>query len=589
MISSPFEKQIIGEIIKHKGSDAIRDLFSDKIYPLAAKSGADSGSIIQVNILSGHAEIISQLAPAQSIQASLYQIAAKYQLNPIFSSAINQEVDEILKNPGLDDSFLINLEDMAFCTIDDASTRDLDQALFIEKIASGFHIYYALADAAYYVRPGTNLFDEALQRGSSYYLPGLMIPMLPRPLSEGLISLNEKVLRRALVFKIHLDAAGICIDTQIMHARIKSQAKLSFEQVQTFLDSPASSSINNLLLEKSLSLLKEVGELRIQLADERNIARYRRHEVHVTLGKNGCRFTLLDSMRNDVERYNEQLSLLCNIEGARFLKKNDTDDDHMHPIYRVHPHPPQTQIKAFEQRLKALIKIHNLDPELWSWQANTSKMLAHYLKALPSTGPLSRIAQAIHRQAVMINVRSTFSEEAAKHHGVGADVYARFSAPMREIVGVFLHKEVAEKLAMINPSISKNDDKELRSKIIKVSNQCKTIQKKIGHQGNLLILNQIFEDDLQHSEQQRPSHIGTVIGIDNNKLYVLLDMPQIEVKVYIKHLESELKTSLSTDNEKVSLYQSESNKLKTKLGDSICLFVKGKDQTRHDRWILLIA
>lgn len=582
------KEELIGKVVNEKGNISVRDLYSDdKIYLLEQQSNKTSlkiDSIIKGQIRNGLFHSVAVIAPPQSIQASLYSIAAKHKLNPLFSTAVMQEVEGILENPGLDDPELVDLEHLAFCTIDDADTRDLDQALYIDKEKTKYKVYYALADAAYYVQPSTQLFDEALRRGSSYYLPGLMIPMLPRSLSEGLISLNENVVRRAMVFELHLDASGVCINTRLFHARIKSRAKLSFEKVQTFLDYPDQNSIDDASLGNSLKLLQVVGELRLRLAEERNIVRYRRHEVNVKLGNDGFRFNILDDLRNDVEGYNEQLSLLCNVEGARFLKKNDTDDDHIHPVYRVHPHPPQTQITAFEHLLQALIKIHKLDPELWSWQQNGQVTLADYLKALPVIGSQSRIAQAIHRQAVMINVRSSFSEEAAMHFGVGADVYARFSAPMREIVGIFLHKEVAEILSESLPALSKAKDDALREQVIKIANRSKTIQRKITQDGNLLVLNQMFQDDLHYASDERPSHQGTVIGIDKRKVYVLLDNPKIEVKVYISHLETCLITSLSADNEKVNLYRTDTDESIVRLGDLVPVYVKEKVR---ERWVIL--
>ena len=584
------KEELIGEVVSEKGNIAVHDLFSDdKIYLLEQhlnKTSPSIGCIVRGQIRNGYLHTLTLLATPQSIKATLYLIAGKHKLDPLFSTAIMQEVEEILENPGLDDPALIDLENLAFCTIDDADTRDLDQALYIDKDKTKYKVYYALADAAYYVRPSTQLFDEALKRGSSYYLPGLMIPMLPRSLSEGLISLNENMVRRAMVFELHLDSSGVCIDTRLYRARIKSRAKLSFEKVQAFLDYPEQNLFDDLALGQSLRLLKEVGELRLRLAEERNIVRYRRHEVKVKLGNDGFRFNILDDLRNDVEGYNEQLSLLCNVEGARFLKKEDTDDDHIHPVYRVHPHPPQTQISAFERLLQALIKIHKLDSELWSWQQNGQKTLADYLKALPVTGFQSRIAQAIHRQAVMINVRSSFSEEAAMHYGVGADVYARFSAPMREIVGIFLHKEAAEIISDTFPALSKTEDEALREQIIKIANRSKTIQRKISQEGNLLVLNQMFQDDMQYASEERPSHQGTVIGIDKRKVYVLLDNPKIEVKMYISHLETDLKTNLSTNDEKVILFRPDLDEVIVRLGDSVSIYVKEQEQVR-ERWVIL--
>lgn len=581
------EEELVCLVGLEEGRLIVRCLFSsDRTFPLDEDQAAslEEGSILQGRICKGVFKSRKQLAAPKSVQANLYEIAAKQGLNPLFSQAVINEVEVILKNPGLNDPSLVNMDDQAFCTIDDAGTRDLDQALYIKRVDTHYYVYYALADAAYYVRPNTELYNESLKRGSSYYLPGLMIPMLPRPLCEGLISLNEKVIRRAMVFELRLDQAGICYKTRVFRARIKSKAKLSFEAVQEYLDYPDKKTIGDADLGKSLQLLKEVGELRLKLADERNIVRYRRHEVSVKLGKNGFRFNILDDLRNDVERYNEQLSLLCNIEGARLLKKNDNQDEHVHPVYRVHPRPPQSQVVSFERLLQALIKAHKLDPELWSWQQADEKSLSEYLKALPSLGKQARIAQAIHRQAVMINVRSSFSKQAAAHYGVGSDVYARFSAPMREIVGIFLHKELAEKHLGSSPVLSKSQDNDLRAQIIKIANSAKSVQRKITQQGNLLILNQLFSDDMKHTAKQRTSHEGTIIGLDNRKIYILLDKPKVEVKVYIKHLEINQNQTLVTESDKVTLSQQTSQTPFVRLGDSVFVSVKGQEK---NRWVLV--
>lgn len=583
-------EQYIGEVVVIEERLYARNIFSDDIlFPLENNSKTIPPlpeSIIQGQVLDGIMHVLMLLAEPQSVQYTLYKIAAEHNLNPLFSRSVMQEVETILANPGINDPALVDMEKNAFCTIDDAGTRDLDQALYIDKVKSNYRVFYALADAAYYVRPGTDLFNEALKRGSSYYLPGLMVPMLPRELCEGLISLNENVTRRAMVFELNLDESGVCIKTRIFRARIKSRAKLSFEKVQTFLDSVQQDFFNDSGLEASLKLFQEVGKLRLVLAEERNIVRYRRHEVNVKLGRDGFRFNILDDLRNNVEQYNEQLSLLCNVEGAKFLRKNDRENDNIHPIYRIHPRPPQAKISSFEQLLQSLIQVHHLSPEQWSWQQNSQQTLADYLAELPSTGSQSRIAQAIHRQAIMMNVRSSFSEEAAEHFGVGADVYARFSAPMREIVGVFLHKEVAEKQLSFSPELSKTEDDILREQVIKIANQSRSVQRKITHVGNKLVLDQMFHDDMQLTGDQRPSHIGTVIGINNRKIYVLLDKPKIDVKVYITHLESNLNITLSRKGENVVMYRSDSNEVFVRLGDSVPLYVKEMDQLKN-RWVLL--
>lgn len=152
------------------------------------------------------AEVLEVLALPSSARAISYAIACSRGLNPgkvkrnripkfqikDFPIAVEEQVQELLKLPSpTEDKDLKNLLHLPFVTIDNQDSRDLDQALYISRVDGGYNILYALADASYYAPPGSPLFKEALKRGTSYYLPGLCIPMMPKELSEGLISLNE--------------------------------------------------------------------------------------------------------------------------------------------------------------------------------------------------------------------------------------------------------------------------------------------------------------------------------------------------------------------------------------------------------------
>ena len=80
---------------------------------------------------------------------------------------------------------LVDRTAMPFVTIDNAYSKDLDQAVFVEREGDGFVVAYAIADASFYVRPGSALFAEAMKRGASYYFPGFSVPMLPAPAVGG--------------------------------------------------------------------------------------------------------------------------------------------------------------------------------------------------------------------------------------------------------------------------------------------------------------------------------------------------------------------------------------------------------------------
>jgi len=169
----------------------------------------------------------------------LNDVLRRYSIATEHSKAVHEEVSRWQAQPNIDDPTLTDWTTLPFVTIDNPDSRDLDQALFIESQPSGYRCRYALADAYHYVQPGTALFQEALERGSSYYLPGRSIPMLPVALSEDLVSLNADVERRAIVFDMTLTEDGACTNTEIVRARIKSHAKLSYEGVQRWFDDTA--------------------------------------------------------------------------------------------------------------------------------------------------------------------------------------------------------------------------------------------------------------------------------------------------------------------------------------------------------------
>lgn len=583
------QARFVAELLRRRRGPVARDLFSDgePIRVTMGPQSAPDGSIVEVRHTKRGAVVDSVLARRGSPIAGLYGICAAHQLNPYYPAEVEQEVERLLKRPGIRDRSLVDLSAMPFVTIDGPGTRDLDQAVFVEPRRGGAHtVHYALADASHPVRAGTALFEEALRRGASYYLPGLAVPMLPRPLSEGITSLGPRALRRALVLSMHVDKRGIVTRTRLARARIRSRAQLTFDGVEDFLFQGKGRMPDG--VAESLAGLRRVGELRLADARRRDVVSYRRSEVEFKMGREGLRFMVGSGVRSRVERYNEQVSLMCNIEGALFLKRNARGVD-MQPIFRVHPAPDRNRYAKFEALLGALCREHKLNKKVWRWK-HGQQSLADFLRELPSTGREGHIASAVHRQAVMLNFRSTFSEQAASHFGVGAEVYARFSAPMREIVGVFVHKEAVERLepATIATHNGLSDD-QLREQVVQRGNDSRALQKLITKEANRLVLDHMFSADTKRSLQDRPVRTGTIMGLQPSKAHVLLHDPPVEVKVYARYAERRLRTRVTCSDDGVLWKRSDGRRggIICRLGDEVRVRVQDRDN-RGDRWMLVL-
>lgn len=524
------------------------------------------------------------------LRATLLKILRRYGIREQFSPEVQAEVEVLQTKPGLDDPALEDRTGQPFITIDNEDSLDLDQAIFIERTkGNGYLVCYALADAAHFVRPGTALFDEALERGVSYYLPELCVPMLPRALSEGIVSLNPEVDRRALVFNMTLDTQGRPLRTVLSRSLIHSRAKLTYDGVQAFYEDPTRSPLSGCDYTETLELLGEVGRARLAIARQRDVVQFNRVDVEVRPSDDGESLVLELEERNDASRYNEQISLLCNMEGARLLAEGGFDPE-VQPVFRVHDSPDPQSLHHLEQVVRSVASAHDLDPEVWCWRRRSGEdapgeSLADFLERLPTeTTEQSRICRAIERQILITNRRSIFAAKPGRHFALGVSPYSRFSSPMREVVGVFTHKEALEKLGVIAPSTSPAQDDALREQVIQAANRSKERQRRISKEVMGLALDQVLGRELSLPIERRRTFNGTILGIRATRLYVGLTAPPLDLKVYVEDIERHIGQGLELAGEAV-LGPAGGEGTSFRLGDPIALRVDRRDG--KGRWHLV--
>jgi ribonuclease R len=393
--------------------------------------------------------------------------------------------------------------------------------------------------------------------------------MLPRRLSEDVISLGPAVDRRALVFTMRVDRGGKCIVARTDRARVRSRVKLAFGHVQAFYDGGPlvdvnGTEVNDAAVLTSLRELASVAKRRLTFADHRHVVPFRRVEVQVDVGARG--FIALEDPRYDVERYNEQISLLCNVVGADMLLRSAR---HVQAIWRIHHPPTRERLQALAARIDELVEERDL-PASFRWSP-AGEGLDAYLRRLPH----DNVAAAIHRQAMIGGGSALFSAIPGVHSGVGGDVYARFTAPMREIVGVFVHGEVMERAG--SPAFG---DEALRVQVIESANRARETQRRLDHAVNRLVLDALLEGALEKGAPQS----GTVMGVTRDKVHVRLEDPPIDVKVYVGHLSGQ-RGAIELTARGSALRCADGSSWA--LGDAVKVRVLGRDKGR-DRWELAL-
>lgn len=587
------------------------------------------------------------LAEPGTPRADEFVLSARRGLTPLFSPEVLDETAHLLTHHGIDDPALVDLTQQPFFAIDNEDSKDIDQLMWLAREGTGYAVHYALADAAHYIRPGMALHEEAIRRGTSFYMPGLNVPMLPRELSEGLISLLEGQDRRALVVKLILDENARARSTTMIRARVHNHHQLTYARVQKHFDGVEKLVFKRPEIEDQLGLLREIGQKRLDDAYKRGVIPFFRIEARKKLSSDGHSFVVTASAALDVERFNSEISVLTNVEGALELVHAPVEGLALPAIYRNHPPPPPERFGALRKVVRRIVEENHLAPD-WHWR-DDEKLGAYVqrLRFLPKNDDEKRIAQALDRQTVLINQRGVFSSTPGEHHGLMAKAYARLTAPMREVVGIETHQRIISrtiltrlvelmpdaraKLAQVTilttvgaanddekllvtaflsldglsgdnlriaaqgllerlrdwPGLDENALQErqnaLLDRVAEAGNLAADMQRQVDKDVDGLILDRLF------GSASGKVFSGTVMGVSPAKVYVFLDEPAVEVKMYVADLARMTGCTWHLDADGVELRASTGEPgTDITIGQPITLRVDGKSPD-GTRWVVLPA
>ncbi|MEC7815501.1 MAG: ribonuclease R [Pseudomonadota bacterium] len=339
----------------------------------------------------------------------------------------------------------VDIRNMRLVTIDDESARDFDDAIFCEpRPRGGYRLVVAIADVSHYVRPGSPLDEEAIQRGNSVYFPDHVVPMLPEKLSNGLCSLNPDVDRLCMVADMTISAAGNISGYTFYQAVMRSHARLTYNKVSAMLEHPdteqgykLSSHYADLL--PHLHNLYDLYKLLRRARTERGAIDFETTETKIVFDPERKIEEIVPVHRNDAHKIVEECMLCANVATARFLKKHK-----MPALYRVHDGPS-------EERLNNLrLFLGELGLQLGGGDKPTS---ADYQALL---GQIADRPDANVIQMVMLRSLSqaVYSPEEAGHFGLGFASYTHFTSPIRRYPDLIVHRAIKSRIH--NPEVDKD-------------------------------------------------------------------------------------------------------------------------------------
>ncbi len=243
---------------------------------------------------------------AESLRDGITAIQAELKVTPTFPDAVEKAAAEAAANPRLPD---LDLTDVPFVTIDPDSAMDLDQAMHLEREGAGYVVRYAIADLTAFITPGDPVDVEANLRGETLYGADSKVPLHPKVISEDAGSLLPDQVRPALVWTIKVDETGEGTDVEVVRARVRSRAKLTYEGVQADLDADTA--------DEMFTILREIGELRLAREAARGGVSLPLPEQEI-LDEDGI-WRLEFRQQLPVESWNAQISLLTGFAAASLM------------------------------------------------------------------------------------------------------------------------------------------------------------------------------------------------------------------------------------------------------------------------------
>jgi ribonuclease R len=319
----------------------------------------------------------------------------------------------------------LDLTSECIYTIDPFDAKDHDDAISLSKTERGYRLGVHIADVSFYVPEGSALDREALERGNSVYLPGMVIPMLPEVLSNDVCSLRPNRRRLAHSVIIDFDRKGKALGWQVVDTVIRSRAKLSYEEVQDFFNS-GSVTPRIKRVADSLLLARELAKLLTKRRAIDGSLDFDLPEAKIILNEQGEVLELGNRVRLESHRLVEEFMLAANQAVA--IEVFQKDDQPL--LYRVHDKPAREKLNAFSDMMKHLGHSFHVSQHIKPIQF---ARLLEQVKGLPEEDFINELMLRSMQKAV-------YQRENIGHFGLAFSHYAHFTSPIRRYPDLLVHR-----------------------------------------------------------------------------------------------------------------------------------------------------
>jgi len=400
----------------------------------------------------------------------------------------------------------MDLRALPIFTIDSAETKDIDDAISLTRTTDGgFELGVHIADVSNYVKPGTELDNEAFSRATSVYYADQVVPMLPKALSNGICSLNENELRLAFSCLMRLDKDGNLTDYRFVKSIIRSRVKGVYSEINALLAGTADAEIKAKYADviDQLPAMKELYGHRARLRKERGCMDIESGEVKLILDENGRCIDVKKRTSGESESMIEEFMLLANQCAAHFARVKQIPF-----VYRVHEEPNAEKL----ERLHALLQACGINDH-FAKEVPTPKELSAILEGVRGT-PYEQI---INTGMLRCMSKALYEEKPKGHYGLVLKDYAHFTSPIRRYPDLAIHRIMTDML--------KGTEKE--TMILRYTDFAERASKQSSEREVIAMQIERKAEDCYKAEYARrhlgECYEGTISGVTQRGLFIELD------------------------------------------------------------------
>ena len=441
------ESNLVGLFDSENGIDYVildKKEYGKYIIPKGFSKGAVPGHKVLVRRLFNgafnEAEVIKIIGHKNDVGIDILSYVYEYGFDPTYSDDVMAEVEKIPSEVSEEEMLSrTDLRDKMIFTIDGKDTKDIDDAISIEKIDNDKYILGVhIADVSHYVKKGSYLDDDAYERGTSVYLVDRVVPMLPHKLSNGICSLNPNVDRLAMSCVMEINGKGYVSKYQIFKSVIRSKKQMNYDDVNSILE-------DNVIpsgYEEYVDTLRTMNELSNIL--RKKMVRHGYIEFNIKEPK-----IIVDDSCHPVdikiceqrtgEKLIENFMIVANETVAGFI-----EDKNLPGIYRVHDKPNKEKLIEYLKFLS--IKGYNIKADVNRFSPKDYQNIINKFKNDPARDILGTLA-------IQTMSKAKYSDINIGHYGIASKRYSHFTSPIRRYPDLTLHRLLKDYLGTPNSKV----------------------------------------------------------------------------------------------------------------------------------------